>query len=238
MHTQLVGRVRHGIRISRSSDVKFHRTRLTMTVAEAGIYLEQADRARFEPCSLNLTGARAAVLVADSSIADSFLRMTIVGTPQTGVLARGARDLVVANSFVTGWAEDGIRLEGGRSAALYYNSVGGRTGGSGAAISLQGAANVQARDNVLVNRGGDSSACWMVSGDWPLRIGGSDYNDLYVAASGSTARVNDTLYPTLAEWQGRSGAPTRRASRRTRYSPQTATAISPPTRPAATPGHR
>jgi hypothetical protein len=207
MYTQVTGRVKRGISIRRSCDVKFAHTRMTLTDAEAGIYLEQADRVRFEPCSLNLTRAGVGVLVADSSSADSFLRMTIVGTCGTGVLARGAREPVLANSFVTGWAEDGIRLEGGRSAALHYNSVVGPTSGPGAAVYLQGATDVRASDNILANRGGDSSACWRIRGDWPLRVGGSDYNDLYVAGAGSTARVNDTLYQTLAAWQGLPGAP-------------------------------
>jgi len=140
------------------------------------------------------------VLVADSSEDDSFQRVTIIDTPRTGIVARGARRMVVANSFVTGWTDAGIRLDGTRTTGLYYNTVVGLPLGTGAAVHLQGATDVQAIDNILVSRGGDSSACYRISGAWPLRAGGSDYNDLYVAGSGATGRVNDTLYRTLADW--------------------------------------
>jgi hypothetical protein len=200
-YTQMTGRVKRGINIRRSADVKFRHTRLTLTAVEAGLHLEQADRASFEPCSLRLVGTAAAVLVADSSRADSFQRLTIVGTPRVGVLAQGARDMVIANSFITGWSEDGVRLEAGSGAVLCHNSLLGQTGGEGAAVSASNTSGVQSRDNILVNRGADSSACWRIRGSWPFVAGGSNYNDLYVAGSGYAARVNDTLCRTLAEWQ-------------------------------------
>ena len=205
--TQMVGRVGRGLSIRRSSDVKVNHARFHLTVADAGVYLEQADRATFEPCSLDLAGAQAAVLVADGSASDSFGRMTITGTPRVGILANGARYMVVANSFITGWAEDGIRLDGSITTGLYYNSITGFAGATGSAVHLMDAADVDARDNILVTRGADSAACWRISGTWPFRPGSPDYNDLYIAGSGSTARYNDTLYRTLAEWRGLSWSP-------------------------------
>jgi len=200
-YLQMYGRVQRGISIRKSTDVKVRHARMKLTAAEAGLHLEAAPRFAVQPCSLMMTGAGAAVLVADSSEDDSFQRVTIIDTPRTGIVARGARRMVVANSFVTGWTDAGIRLDGTRTTGLYYNTVVGLPLGTGAAVHLQGATDVQAIDNILVSRGGDSSACYRITGAWPLRAGGSDYNDLYVAGSGATGRVNDTLYRTLADWR-------------------------------------
>ncbi|MFO7652114.1 MAG: NosD domain-containing protein [bacterium] len=204
---QVYGRLGRGVSVRKSSDVKIRHARMELTAAEAGIYLEQADRFAVEPCSLSVTGTTAAVLLADSSANDSLRRMTILGTPQSGVLARGSRGLVVANCFVTGWSVDGVRLEGGRSSELYYNTVKGRAGGTGAAARIEGTADVRALDNILASPGGDSSACWSISGAWPFRAAGVDHNDLFASDRGSAGRFNDTLYRALADWRGLPGAP-------------------------------
>jgi hypothetical protein len=201
--TQMAGRVGRAVSVRKSSDVKFRHARFDLTAAEAGFHLEQADRFAVRPCTLRLAGPDAAVLVADSSVDDSFQRLTIIGSPRNGVVARAARRLVLANSFVRGWSGEGVRLEGARSSELYYNTI----VGAGSGVRLVDAQDVRARDNIIVNRGGDSAACWQVDGAWPFRPGGVDYNDLLADGSGAVGRVDGALYRALADWQARAEQP-------------------------------
>jgi hypothetical protein len=155
---------------------------------------------------LRCAGPLAAVLVGDTSAADSFINMTIIGTPENGVLARGSRELVVGNSFIAGWTGSGVLVDQGRSPGLFFNTIVGPQAGAGAGVHLRDASGATSLDNIIWNRGGDSSACYRVDGAWPFAPGGSDHNDL-CSPGGSTGRVNDTLYPALADWRSLSGAP-------------------------------
>jgi hypothetical protein len=74
--------------------------------------------------------------------------------------------------------------------------------GTGAAgVRFRDAAGCRSLDNVLWHRGPDSSACYRIEGSFPFDEGASDYNDLYSSGPGAVARVNDTLYTELGDWQ-------------------------------------
>jgi hypothetical protein len=186
--------------------VKVKHARMDISVAEAGLYLTQADRFAVRPCSLMMAGAGAAVVVADTSVDDSFQRLTITGTLRDGLRAQGARRLVVANSFISGWSGSGVVLEQTSAARLFYTTIVGPLSGPGDGVRLRDATGTTALNNVNWTRGGDSAACFRVDGVWPFTPGGVDHNDLF-APNGSIARVNDTLVRTLTEWRALGASP-------------------------------
>jgi hypothetical protein len=132
--------------------------------------------------------------------------MTILGTTADGITAQNCRGLVVANSCIRNWTGRGVVLNGVQSPRLYYNTIVGPDSSGVAGAFLSNVSGAEAKDNIIWNRGLDSSACYRITGTFPFAPGASDYNDLY-ASGGAIARVGDTVYGGLPGWRGHASAP-------------------------------
>jgi len=135
--------------------------------------------------------------------------MTILGTTEYGIRADSTvENLVIACNYLSGWTGKGVLLEKSAAPQLYYNTAVSPAEQQVVGIHLRDVTGALAKDNIIWNRGLDSSACYRIDGVFPFASGASDYNDLHVSgAGGSTARVNDTWYAGLADWRGHSSAP-------------------------------
>jgi len=209
---QVAGDCRRGIVVRNSDRVRLRHARLRGTVADAGIHIENSSGVCVWTCSLNVAAraaAAAGVKLEGASHDDTLLGMTILASTRWGISADSAvQRLVVASSYVTNWTDAGVRLDQSRTPGLFYNTVVSPTAAGVAGVSLRDARDALARDNIIWNRGLDSSACYRIEGRFPFGPAASDYNDLYVSgAGGLTARVNDTLYAGLADWRGHGSAP-------------------------------
>jgi len=191
--------------VNRSSGSRFAHARVHGSAAEAAMTFSQSSGVKVQPCSL-VCAAPASVVLGDSCNDDTLARMTMLGTTQAGIDARNCRGLVVANSCIRGWTVLGVALIGGHSLGLYYNTIVGPENAGMAAVGLAGVTDAEAKDNIIWNRGLDSSACYRITGTFPFAPGASNYNDLY-ASGGAIARVGDTVYGGLPGWRGHASAP-------------------------------
>jgi len=191
--------------VNRSSGSRFAHTRVHGTAAAAAMAFEQSSGVKVEPCSLS-GASPVGVVLGDSCNDDTLARLTVLGATGDAVSATNSRGLVVANSCVRGWTDNGVALAGASSARLYYNTIVGPESGGIAGVSLADVSAAEAKNNIIWSRFGGSSVCYRITGTFPFAPGASDYNDL-CASGGSVAVVNDTLFAGLADWQGHPAAP-------------------------------
>ncbi|MCX6842979.1 MAG: T9SS type A sorting domain-containing protein [candidate division WOR-3 bacterium] len=201
----LYGNYGRAFQVSRSSGSSFAHTRVHGTAANAAMAFDLCSGVKVEPCSLSGT-APVGVVLSDSCNDDTLARLTMLGATGDAISARNSRGLVVANSCVRGWTSKGIVLAGVRSPRLYYNTIVGPESSGVAGVDLSDVSGAEARDNVIWNRGLDTSACYRITGTFPFAPGASDYNDL-CASGGLIARVGDTIYGGLPGWRGHASAP-------------------------------
>ena len=192
--------------INRSPHTRFSHARLHGTAADAAMALSQSSGVSVQPCSLVCT-TPASVVLGDSCNDDTLARMIILGTTTDGITAQHCRGLVLANTCLRGWTGNGVVLDSVQSPRLYYNTIVGPESAGIAGANLAAVTGAEAKDNIIWNRGLDTSACFRVTGAFPFAVGASDYNDLYASVSGSVARVNDTVFAGLAQWRARAGVP-------------------------------
>lgn len=192
--------------VNRSSGSRFTHARVHGSAAEAAMRFSQSSGVKVEPCSL-VGNAPVSVVLGDSCNDDTLARMTILGTTVDGIVAQNCRGLVVANSCLRGWTGSGLVLNGAQSPQFYYNTIVGPESAGVAGARLTDVTGAEAKDNIIWNRGLDSSACYRITGTFPFAAGASDYNDLYTSGDGSVARVNDTAFAGLPEWRGHSSTP-------------------------------
>ncbi len=192
--------------VNRSSGSRFAHARVHGYAAEAAMRFSQSSGVKVEPCSLICT-APASVVLGDSCNDDTLARMTILGTTVDGIVVQNCRGLVVANSCLRGWTGRGLVLNGLQSPQFHYNTIVGPESAGVAGAHLTDVAGAEARDNIIWNRGLDSSACYRITGAFPFAAGASDHNDLCTSISGSVARVNDTVFAGLPDWRGHSSTP-------------------------------
>jgi hypothetical protein len=198
----VVGHCRQAIALDRSPRVRIMHARYRGDPVAAGFSLTHSGQVFVSTCSLYTTGQSPALELADSSDDDTLLNLIILGSPAQGIAVRDCRNPVIANCFIRGWTGTGIDLEQAQSPRLYFNTVVGPVRAAAAAIRFAGTSDARAADNIIWNPGLDSSACYRIEGAPPFAAAGSDYNDLFASgSSGSVARVNDTLYSALADWQ-------------------------------------
>jgi hypothetical protein len=191
--------------INRSPRTRFAHARVHGVAATAAMTLNQSSGVKVEPCSL-VCHAPASVVLGDSCNDDTLARMTILGTTTDGITARNSRGLVVANSCIKNWTGKGVDLSGVQSPRLYYNTIVGPESAGVAVVQFSDVTGAEAKDNIIWNRGLDSSACYRITGTFPFAAGASDYNDLY-ASGGAIARVGDTVFGGLPGWRAHGSAP-------------------------------
>jgi hypothetical protein len=135
--------------------------------------------------------------------------MTILAGTEYGIRADSTVDnLVIACDYLSGWTAEGILLEKSGSPSLYFNTIASPSASGVSGVHLSDVTGAVAKNNIIWNRGLDSSACYRIDGTFPFVPGATDYNDLYATgANGSTARVDNNWYPTLADWRGHSSSP-------------------------------
>jgi hypothetical protein len=192
--------------INRSPRTRFAHARLHGTAAVAAMAFTQSSGVSVQPCSL-VCNAPVSVVLGDSCNEDTLARMIILGTTANGITAQLCRGLVVADNCVRGWTNNGLYLNGTVSPRLYYNTIVGPESAGVAGAYFFDVYGAEVRDNIVWNRGLDTSACFRVAGPFPFAVGASDYNDLYASGGGSVARVNDTVFAGLAEWRAHPATP-------------------------------
>jgi len=205
----LYGNYGTGFAVRRSDGSRFAHVRVFGAAADAAIAIEQSSGVTVRPCSL-VCVAPAAVTVGDNCNDDTLARVTILGTTRDGIVARNCRGLVLANNCVRGWTENGLVLNGASSPRLYYNTVVGPDSVGVAVVALTDVTGAEVKDNIIWNRGPDTSACYRITGTFPLGPGASDYNDLY-ASRGALVRVGDTVYNDLPAWRAHAAGPDQRS---------------------------
>ncbi len=191
--------------INRSPRTRFAHARVHGTAADAAMAFNLSSGVSVQPCSLVCT-APTSVVLGDSCNDDTLARMTILGTTADGITAQNCRGLVVANSCLRNWTGRGVVLNGAQSPRLYYNTIVGSDSAGIAGAFLSDVTGAEARDNIIWNRGLDSSACYRIFGTFPFAPGESDYNDLY-SPGGAIARVGDTVFGGLPGWRGHGSTP-------------------------------
>jgi hypothetical protein len=162
-----------------------------------------------QPCSL-VCSTPFSIILGDSCNDDTLARMVILGTTDKGITAVDCRGLVVANNCLRGWTRSGMDLVHAQSPRIYYNTIVGpeNAGYAGVYFFASEGTGAEVRDNIIWNRGLDSSACIRVDGPFfPFAPGASDYNNLCTSDSGSVARVNETAYAKLADWRAYPATP-------------------------------
>lgn len=207
---QAVGNHRAGIKVRESDRVRIRHARVRGTVRQAGVVIENSSGVRIDPCSLNMGAGPAGVLLAGACRDDTLSGMVVLATVEAGIAAAdtGVLGLVVANNFIAGWTGDGVRIERTRSPRFFYNTIFSPAERGVAGVRLRDVADAESKNNIVWNRGGDSSACYRIDGMFPFATGATNHNDLYASGSGgATALVNDTLYCGLADWRGHSSSP-------------------------------
>jgi hypothetical protein len=193
-------------RVNRSDGTRFAHTRVHGTAADAAMAFSQSSGVMVQPCSL-YSSAPVGIVLADSCNDDTLARVVMLGATTDGIRARSGRGLVVANSLLRGWTAHGIALDSVQSPRLYYNTIVGPESAGVAGVSLSSVSGALAKDNIIWNRGLDTSACLRVAGLFPFGSEATDYNDLYASRGGGIARVNDTVFADLAEWREHPAAP-------------------------------
>jgi hypothetical protein len=194
--------------INRSPRTRFSHARLHGTAADAGMYISRSSGVSVQPCSL-VCSTPFSIILGDSCNDDTLARMVILGTTEKGITAVDCRGLVVANNCLRGWTRCGMDLVHAQSPRIYSNTIVGQesSGYAGVHFFASEGTGAELRDNIIWNRGLDSSACIRVDGPFPFAVGASDYNDLYASGGGSVARVNDTVFAGLTEWRAHPAAP-------------------------------
>ncbi len=195
--------------INRSPRTRFAHARLHGTAADAGIAISRSSGVSVQPCSL-VCSTPFSIILGDSCNDDTLARMVILGTTEKGITAVDCRGLVVANNCLRGWTRSGMDLVHAQSPRIYSNTIVGQesSGYAGVYFFASEGTGAEVRDNIIWNRGLDSSACIRVDGPFfPFAAGASDYNDLYSSGGGSVARVNDTVFTGVAEWRAHPSAP-------------------------------
>jgi hypothetical protein len=201
------------IAINQSPGVTFTHTRMIVNVVAAGIALSRSPNVAIQTCSLTCNVGTAGILLTDGCNDDTLMELTILGNTRYGIMARdslgpSSQNLVIANSYIRSWTASGIFLDHVQSPQLYYNTIVGLELPGVSGVRLQEITNADARDNIIWNKGLDSSSCYRIDGTYPFRPGGTDYNDLYASGiGGSIAQLNDIFYPSLSDWRGYSSAP-------------------------------
>jgi hypothetical protein len=194
-----------GFSVNRSSRARFAHARMHGTAADAAMAFSLSSGVNVQPCSL-VCSAPVSVVLGDSCNDDTLARMVILGPNTDGITSRNSRGLVVANNCLRGWTGNGLLLDGAESPRLFYNTIVGPESAGIAGVNLADVSGAEAKDNIIWNRGLDTSACYRITGAFPFAPGASDYNNLY-ASGGSVARVSDTVFAGLAEWRAHAAAP-------------------------------
>lgn len=206
-YAMIYGNYGHGFSIDRSPGVRIAHARMHGGAAVAGIAISRSNGVVVQPCSLVCAGA-AGVTLGDSCDNDTLQGVTILGNTASGIIVGNSGNVVLANSSIRKWRTNGVVLDHARSPRLFYNTIVGPESAQATGIRLTDVAGAEARDNIVWNRGRDSSYCYAIDGPFPFEAGASDYNDLCASgAGGSTARDGGAVFATLADWRGHSGTP-------------------------------
>jgi hypothetical protein len=206
-YAMIYGNYGHGFSIDRSPRVRIVHARMHGGAAVAGIAVNHSSGLVVQPCSLVCVGG-AGITLGDSCDNDTLQGMTILGNTVNGITVGNSRNLVLANSCVRNWRATGVALDRARSPQLCYNTIVGPESAGATGIRLTNVAGAEAKDNIVWNRGTDSSYCYGIDGPFPFDAGASDYSNLFASgAGGSTARDGGTVFATLADWRGHSSAP-------------------------------
>lgn len=212
-YSMLYGNGAEAIAINRSRGVRFKHTRMIVNIINAGIVLNNSHGINISTCSLTCNVGTAGIMLNGDCDNDTLTEITILGNSRYGIIVQdslgsNSSNLLIANGFITGWTESGIYMKQVQSPQLYYTTIVGPELTGVAGVYLQEITDADVRNNIIWNKGLDSSYCYRLEGVYPFRVEGSDYNDLYASGiGGKITRLNDTLYASLSGWQEHGSAP-------------------------------
>ncbi len=205
---------KYGIWLEKAPGARVENTsvRSTAGTVTAGILLDDADSSIVRGCIVR-GEPDCGIKVGVYSDRDSIIGNQVLTTRDYGIFLEGYTPsspgvgTVVANNYVRGWTENGIRLYRQSGTGLYYNTVIGPTPSATGKIGVHlysAVTGLTALNNIIWNTGTGTSCCYSIQGG--SSFARSDYNDL-LSPAGVVGRIGSTSYATLDAWRGTAGGP-------------------------------
>lgn len=205
---------KYGIWLEKSpgTRVEYTSVRSPSGTVTAGILLDDADSSVVRGCIVR-GEPDCGIKVGVYSDRDSIIGNQVLTTRDYGIFLEGYTPsspgvgTVVANNYVKGWTENGIRLYRQSGTGLYYNTIVGPTPSATGKVSVHlysAVTGLTALNNIIWNTGTGTSCCYSIQGG--SAFARSDYNDLY-SPGGVVGRIGSTSYATLDAWRGTAGGP-------------------------------